>query len=294
MRVILGMILLICTSSTLSMANGIVYVKNDQIYKRDFVAKKGIKLTAKGRNMSPKVSPDGKYIVFQAIREGHNNYEVYVMSMDGEKKLLRRISYGGSQGAVNPIWSNRGNCIFYYTNKNIAVLLDQNKVPMEYRIVTLDDYTALKNSTKCKSAVQTDDYDCKFTIIPSPDEKYHLLLFHRKIVVYDVLNNKVLFERVYPEGITIPAWSKDSNSVAFIDERRTDTVIVLSVVFGTSKETSLDKQNNQECGSSMSWRNDGKKLAMSCFDVISEKHSVRVFDFKDSEILGPGSSVDWY
>ena len=70
-----------------------------------------IQLTnSKGNNMSPKLSPNGKHIVFLSNRDG--NQEVYTMNIDGTSQ--RRMTFNQSK-SWDPAWSADGKSFYFVT-----------------------------------------------------------------------------------------------------------------------------------------------------------------------------------
>ena len=72
-----------------------------------------ITLTDSGADKSPRLSPDGRLIVFESERDG--NWEIYVMNADGSDQT--RLTENEAEDA-DPIWSPDGRRIAFLSNRD--------------------------------------------------------------------------------------------------------------------------------------------------------------------------------
>lgn len=99
----------------------IIYVEMDdisqsvsEIYRLDLQTGEKVRLSKeKAFDFEPKVSPDGKEIVFISKRDGNN--EIYLMNADGGN--IRRLTHNAASD-VNPAWSPDGQYIVFASNRN--------------------------------------------------------------------------------------------------------------------------------------------------------------------------------
>lgn len=66
------------------------------------------KIVAKGRNMSPAFSADGRWIAYQKKAEGYHDWEIWAMRADGSGK--RRVVPAGLNGAAS--WHPNGTLLY--------------------------------------------------------------------------------------------------------------------------------------------------------------------------------------
>lgn len=67
-----------------------------------------------GRSANPKISPDGKHIIFN-LEKGDSKAQIYKMNLDGTS--LTALTNDNTLRHYNPIWSPDGKKIVFYTEK---------------------------------------------------------------------------------------------------------------------------------------------------------------------------------
>jgi Tol biopolymer transport system component len=296
----------------------------DHIYLLNGTNQKLTKLTQKGRNLWPRWSPDGKKIVFVSIRDDHKNYEIYMMDADGKNQ--RRITKTPGGNSSNPRWDSSGRRIFFRrtikgnTQENVLdlatfkvqTLASSGKLPEVKPIKDMNAYVeelykkGEKEREKELARVKKEEKELQkitqqrrnmFEYRPSPDGLYYALYYNvpKKIALLDVKKNKL--EEIKSKRSGIPAWSKDSKKLAYVNGENGDHFEIFNVDNRRYTEIKINKKEDEGCGGELSWSRDSKKIVYTCgTDYIADSSQMYILNLETQQAkkLIKGDSPDWY
>ncbi len=111
------LVLIACFFLTGSQSNvsNFLFVSKNSGYSQVYLYQNGVKkkLTSESNNRRPKLSPNGKTILFESDRDGR--YQIYSINIDGTaEKNISNNKY--NEGGAN--WSSDGKYIAFYSNRD--------------------------------------------------------------------------------------------------------------------------------------------------------------------------------
>lgn len=196
----------------------------------------------------PAVSPDGRYIAFNAARDG--TWDVYVIGADGSDE--HRITSVAERNFVNlgpPTWI--GDRVMVWRRVNDTTRIE------------LFDIGGRASAPSTSPAVTVPDDATQ--IRPSPDGRRIVFLHgdrRRPRVAVSNLDGSGMHNLTNGKAATNPAWSPDGKSVVFtlVDSGGTGQLAVASAVGGDTRAvTHVDPSEGLPLWAT--WSADGKRLA---------------------------------
>lgn len=285
------------------------------------------KLTSIGDNQSPALSPDRKYILFQSHhRPDTKSNEIYLMDIDGNNE--RRLTFTQGGNSHKPHWGINGEEIYFEAAirgnvREYKIDLKDNKLFLIYGdadgsdILQVADMKAYISNLKKKdigeikklqvektkqqerNQDQLSRLQGRYSTIPSPDGKYHILFYSalRKVELLDIAKGtKQLIGKEHDAGP--PAWSKNSNHIAFFSGSLQDTRLwTYDIAKEKYEQYSVPANDNIGCNMP-AWGKDDRFIAFQCGTPVSEENDqwIYIIDLqtRKSNKITRGDCPNWF
>jgi Tol biopolymer transport system component len=274
------------------------------------------KLIKTGYSLFPKISPDGKYILFESHRPETKNTEVYLVDIDGKNERRLTFTQGGS--SRRPHWGSSVDVIYFETTirgnlREYKVDVKRNKLLLIHGDVDGSDIVQVRDiktsvdeldkkavpRLKVVIAKQHEDNHRKYRTIPAPNDKHSLRVYDSTYTVElsdSATGTTKIIGKEHDSGP--PAWSKDGNMIAFFSGSLEDTRLWTYDIVKDRYEQYAVPANNRIGCNMPTWGKDSRFIAFSCGTPVSEEDDdwIYIIDLQSrkSSKLIKGGCPDWF